>query len=262
MLLLLFRPLISSSFIFSSTATALAMNWGNTWNDILSGGPTRWKVDDLSAKHQALSHILKHATTADEMRPLSILCPLAGDDPFVAHAWKMGHSVTSIDIVPAAVGAMRQQFSAQDEGHNGDDEDWELVTQQNPPTKIWKHKSGRATLYEGDVLEGRPELENQFDAVYDKDSFGALDPGMRSAFCERVASYLKDDGILYTEVKFKSADNPARMVGPPFHLEKADLMEEAYFGSSFDYVASLGEVYKVDMVGVQQHGHILKRLAR
>lgn len=253
------------------------MTWNSTWRDILNGGPTRWKVDDLAIKRQALTHILHHhaatttttatttatATTTQDIEPLHIFCPLAGDDPFVALAWKEGHSVTSIDMVPEAVALMRQQFSDMNEDTKNIDEDWEMVSQVNPPTKIWKHKSGRATLYEGDVLEHRPELDNQFDAVYDKDSFGALDVDMRSAFCTRVSSYLKPDGILYTEVKFKLPDNPERAFGPPFHLEKEDLMQPSNFGSNFEYMASLGELYKIkNMPNIQQHGHILRRLAR
>ncbi len=31
-----------------------------------------------------------------------------------------------------------------------------------------------AMLYAGDMLERRTELEDQFDAIYDKDSFGIL----------------------------------------------------------------------------------------
>ena len=270
------------------------MGWGSTWEDILNGGPTRWKVDDLSPKRQALNHILINhqlresalsstnessssssststATTTGSgttSTTISILCPLAGDDPFVVHAWQEGHSVTSIDIVPDAVAAMRRQFS----NVTGrvidvaeEDKDWELIVvqpqqDQQAITKIWKHKSGRATLYEGDMLERRPELENHFDAVYDKDSFGALDPDMRSDFCERVAQYLKDGGIVYTEVKYKSAD--ARECGPPFHLEKPDLMKEEYFGRNFDYTASLGEVYQITIAGMTQHGHVLRRIAR
>ena len=276
------------------------MGWESTWEDILNGGPTRWKVDDLTPKRQALNHILmnhhRHASATSSTNEaasfststtattphggaattISILCPLAGDDPFVVHAWKEGHSVTSIDMVPDAVAAMRRQFSSMsgldstdviDDVEQGED-DWELIVRQpqhpeqdkQPITKIWKHKSGRATLYEGDMLELRTELENQFDAVYDKDSFGALDPDMRPDFCERVAHYLKDGGIVYAEVKFKSTDQ--RDVGPPFHLEESDLMKEEYFGQNFDYVSSLGELYEITVAGMKQHGHILRRNAR
>ncbi|KAL3939979.1 MAG: hypothetical protein SGBAC_005405 [Bacillariaceae sp.] len=68
---------------------------------------------------------------------------------------------------------------------------------------VWKHESGRVTLYEGDMLKKRSELVNTFDAVYDKDSFGALTKDLRPAFCERLSDYTKDDATLYIEVKNK-----------------------------------------------------------
>lgn len=250
--------LIFSTLLFLTQiiCCSAAMTWANTWKDILKGGPSRWKVDDITAKRIALGHILEHAPSTTSADPLRIFCPLAGDDPFVVHAWKEGHSVTSIDLVPEAVAAMRQQFATSSPSSLSIEEDWE--SEESGSTTIWKHKSGRATLYVGDVLERRPELEKSFDAVYDKDSFGALDLGMRSAFCERLASYLRENGIIYTEVKFKPPGD-GRLSGPPFHVEKDDLMKLENFGSQFEYLASLGQVYEIGMGGMEQHGHVLRR---
>jgi hypothetical protein len=105
---------------------------------------------------------------------------------------------------------------------------------------VWTHASGRATLYETDILQDVPAWHAHFDAVYDKDSFGALEKDMRNAYCERLAVYLKEGGIIYTEVKIKSEDHPRRHEGPPFSIDEAELMES--FGSDFCHVASLGEV--------------------
>lgn len=223
------------------------MTWKDTWDDILSGGPGRWKVDDLAAKKTALSHIENHSTTEGPMR---ILCPLAGDDPFVHYAWSQGHDVTAIDIVPNALKAMRGQF--------GDMEDWSSES-KTESEKVWTHKSGRATLFEGDMLMKRPELLNSFDAVYDKDSFGALELDMRTGYCNRMAEFVKDGGIVYVEVKNKAS---GRENGPPFHVEKTDLIDEASYGGCFEHIASLGEVYPLKMPGMQQMGHILRRLKR
>ena len=215
----------------------------------------RWKVDDLDAKKQALASIEEHSS--QDGQPMRILCPLAGDDPFVHYAWSQGHDVTAIDIVPAALKAMRSQF--------GDFDDWtsesstrNSVLMRNSET-VWKHKLGRATLYEGDVIMKRPELLNSFDAIYDKDSFGALTLDVRSKFCERMSEYIKDGGTLYVEVKNKES---GRQHGPPFHVEKTDLMEATNFGSSFDYVVGLGEVYPLKIMGVKQIGHMLRRVSR
>jgi hypothetical protein len=259
------------------------MTWTNTWKDILNGGPKRWKIDDLGVKQRALAYILaEHANhpaagtgtatanatagteSSESETParLHILCPLAGDDPFVQYVWSQGHSVTAIDLVPQAVEAMRHQFGGADDNDNGDD--WKC--EENGATAIWRHKSGRATLYQGDMLAKRSELLQRFDAVYDKDSFGALDKEMRPAFCQRLADYTKEGAIVYIEVKYKEDEgsNPAgrRLMGPPFHVEQQDLMEPTSFGTSFDHVVSLGEVFPLNMPGMSQTAHILKRVAR
>jgi hypothetical protein len=68
--------------------------------------------------------------------------------------------------------------------------------------------------------------------------------------------------IIYTEVKNKP-EGPGREQGPPFHVEKEDLMEATSFGSSFEHVKSLGEVYPLKMPpGFKQMGHVLKRLSK
>ncbi len=236
-------------------AIASAMTWASTWKDILRGGPTRWKVDDINVKSQALGHILGYSTLTSVSRnnSLRIFCPLAGDDPFVYYAWQQGHYVTAVDIVPDALAEIRRQFGPCNH-------DWEVEKQGS--IVIWKHKSGRATLYEGDIMTHRNELEKTFDAVYDKDSFGALDPTMRQQFCERVASYTNDHAVVYVEVKYKDQAQQGRLLGPPFHLERDDIMKPECFGVDFDYIAGLGKVYELSMDGMQQTGHILRRRSR
>ena len=163
-------------------------------------------MDDLSAKKIALDHILQHTTSSvddegdsqqsdnNNNNMLRILCPLAGDDPFVHYAWSQGHDVTAIDIVPDALASMRSQFGDGGKKDVVDKDDWsvEEVSDRNDSSKVWKHKSGRATLYEGDVLMKRPQLVQSFDLVYDKDSFGALTLDMRS----KVSCYNCEECIL------------------------------------------------------------------
>lgn len=163
---------------------------------------------------------------------------------------------------------------------------------------IWTHKSGRVTLIVGDVLKKRPTLNNSFDAVYDKDSFGALPIELRAPFCARIAEYTKEQGIVYLECKLKkkkkqqkerhtvtrnvenggsdggsgssvansttSNDNNNMLWDPPYSLEKEDLIEDDnYGGTKFDYVEQLGVVYDLHDHTVntvmEQTGHILRR---
>jgi hypothetical protein len=114
----------------------------------------------------------------------------------------------------------------------------------------------------GDALQSIDEslLHGTIDAIYDKDAFGALEPIMRTTYCDRLAEYLQPGtGIVYTEVKLKNDDNPDRTIGPPYHVEKEDLMM-AFGTERFDYVASLGQVYEITAPpGCTQTGHILVR---
>jgi len=275
-LLVLLLLVASQQVVFLPTASAFAMTWDKTWDDILAGGSPRWIVADLKSKQTALHHIETHASSGsgadreeDGRRPLKILCPLAGNDSFVHYAWSRGHHVTAIDLVPNAVAAMRAQFVPDTDGVS---DHWtqHVVVGENSANGrsdntmvVWKHKSQRATLYQGDAFTPLNELQGSFDAIYDKDSFGALDKHMRSAFCQRLAEYTKEGGIVYTEVKNKP-EGPGREHGPPFHVESEDLMEENNFGSAFQYVASLGQVYELVGMppGVSQMGHVLKRVAK
>lgn len=208
-------------------------------------------------------------------KKLRIFCPLAGDDPFVHCAWSHGHDVTALDIVPDALDVMRATFgvdasdwssssfstaavTAADAltGVGRDDGDDDGGT--NAAVNIWKHKSGRATLIESDVLTNMPELAKSFDVVYDKDSFGALSLDDRSEYCMRISEYLRDGGVLYVEVVNKDAGRDSG--GPPYHVEEEDLMLPCNFGMHFEYVCYLGEVYPLNMDGMTQTGHVLKRV--
>jgi hypothetical protein len=257
----------------------VAANWESTWDDILNhGGNPRWKIDDLHIKEQALQRIVQYfhhnrrpvvaqddgggldndsdedALSSRRSPLLHIFCPLAGDDPFVALAWQRGHTVTTIDLVAAAVASQRQQIGG----------NWTeniVTTPLGHHVTQWTHESGRAVLYVGDALQSIDDrLHGTVDAVYDKDAFGALEPIMRTAYCDRLAEYLKaGTGIVYTEVKLKNDDNPDRTIGPPYHVDKTDLMM-AFGTERFDYVVNLGQVYEISAPpGCTQTGHILVR---
>ena len=234
------------------------MGWSDTWSDIISGGHPRWKVTSEDCHTKALAHFQEFVK--GDPADISVLCPLAGDDPFVHLLFSKGYSVTTIDLVPAAVEEMKKQFQLGiGSGMNLSQEPQECWTKEEKDnTVIWKHGSGRATLMVGDALQKRPGFVNQFDAVYDKDSFGALPMQLRNAFCSRMAEYVKKGGVVYLECKLKDDHEQAINVGPPFSLMGKDLMESTSYGDAFDYVKGLGEIYEIQMP-VQQTGHILKR---
>lgn len=229
--------------------------WSNTWKDIISGGNPRWKINNTESHNKALSHFQEYVK--GEPSKISVFCPLAGDDPFVHLLFQKGYSVTTIDLVPDAVEEMKKLFSS---GGNDDDDDaWKKEEKETSVnTVVWTHKSGRANLIVGDALQKRPELFEKFDAVYDKDSFGALGVDMRKGFCTRIAEYTKPGAIIYLECKLKDNHDEVKHIGPPFSLKGEDLMEASSYGDSFEYVKGLGSVYELTQ-SMLQTGHILKR---
>lgn len=257
--------------------TSMSSGWSTTWKDILSGGNPRWKIDDLSRKQTALETILKYYAHANsnnaneaagddkpkqQPRPLSILCPLAGDDLFVVNAWKHGHKVTAIDFVSEAIEAMKTTFG-------NDLHEWKkrdnTELDKNSNIVKWTSNDNKITLYQANMLQPIPDLliaddaaaqSNKFDVVYDKDSFGALEKNMRNEYCQRITDYTRPGSILYCEVK--NRENEDKLMGPPFHITKQDLIEHF---SEFEHVAELGEIYPLpsSMSGMKQMGHIMKR---
>lgn len=229
--------------------------WSSTWKDILNGGNPRWKITCGESHEKAYAHFERHVLKGDnDVKNLSVLCPLAGDDPFVHLLYRKGYSVTAIDLVSEAIEAMKQRFGDDDSAWTKEESDGDIV---------WKHKDGRATLIVGDALKKRSYLNNSFDAVYDKDSFGALTKDLRKPFCERIADYSKESGIVYLECKLKNGVVGVDSSGPPFSLRKDDLMEaNNYGGSKFEYVEGLGPVYELPggmNSRMQQTGHVLRR---
>lgn len=234
----------------TSQSTAMS-GWSSTWKDILNGGNPRWKITSGDSHEKAYEHFQNHVLNGD--KNVSVLCPLAGDDPFVHLLYRKGHSVTAIDLVEEAIEANRQGFGEDDSAWTKEESDGDI---------IWTHKSGRATLIVGDALKKRSNLNNSFDAVYDKDSFGALSKDLREPFCQRISDYTKDNAIVYLECKLKKGLVGVDNSGPPFSLRKDDLMEATNYGGSFEYVDGLGPVY--DLPGnmnavMQQTGHIMRR---
>mmetsp|Transcript_1939 Transcript_1939/g.4262 ORF Transcript_1939/g.4262 Transcript_1939/m.4262 type:complete len:308 (+) Transcript_1939:789-1712(+) len=259
-------PTQNRKIVMSGTSTR--NRWSGAWEDILGGGNPRWKITSQECHEKAYQHFKKfvlngrqvNGTNDNDLKNISVLCPLAGDDPFVHLLYSKGYTVTAVDLVAEAVEAMKQQFTDNESSWTREPEEHSGNSGDGNCDIIWKHKSGRVTLIVGDALKKRPNLNNSFDAVYDKDSFGALPIQLRKQFCQRIAEYTKDNAIVYLECKLKEGNDDS---GPPFSLTQDDLMEDDNFGGSkFEYAKGLGRVYDLPTnmnATMQQTGHILRR---
>eukprot|EP00536_Pseudo-nitzschia_multiseries_P014302 jgi/Psemu1/69046/estExt_Genemark1.C_6840016 len=248
--------------------TSTGNRWSGAWADILSGGNPRWKITSQECHEKAYAHFENFVLNGrqvnhnddNDSKNISVLCPLAGDDPFVHLLYTKGYSVTAIDLVAEAVEAMKEQFGGDESSWTREPEESSDVCSGDNGDIVWKHKSGRVTLIVGDALKKRPNLNNSFDAVYDKDSFGALPIQLRKPFCQRIAEYTKDNAIVYLECKLKGENDTS---GPPFSLKQDDLMEDDnYGGLKFEYIEGLGRIYDLPAnmnATMQQTGHIIRR---
>jgi len=133
--------------------------WSSTWKDILNGGNPRWKITSGESHEKAYAHFRKHVLKDDtknnnedddDIKNISVLCPLAGDDPFVHLLYRKGYSVTAIDLVAEALEEMRQRFGDDDGAWTKEESDGDIV---------WTHANGRATLIAGDALKKRVNLK-------------------------------------------------------------------------------------------------------
>mmetsp|Transcript_7134 Transcript_7134/g.20228 ORF Transcript_7134/g.20228 Transcript_7134/m.20228 type:complete len:236 (+) Transcript_7134:39-746(+) len=222
--------------------------WAGVWDDISSGGPQRWRAVDEESEKVSFAHIEASQPAYLQGAVPTVFCPLAGDDKFAAYAFRQGWNVRTLEWVSKAVERMRAQI--------GPESEWTRETVGDH--LLWRHTSGRAVLYEGDMFTTVDALVGAVDVVYDKDSFGALQINDRPSFVSKVGAYVKPGGIIYSEVKYKDTE---RDRGPPFHLDREAM--ESTFASHFSYEKELGELYPLKGGGLRanwkQTGHILRR---
>jgi hypothetical protein len=180
---------------------------------------TRGAVDVEASKgrgmeeEQTLTFLQHYAPPSSNTdAALRILCPVTTDDDmFLRYAFEQGQHICAIGLVPYAAISLREQFGPNDDDWVIQEDEGEEEDPLNDGMVVWKHKSERLTLYLplGDILMDLPELHGTFDIVYDKDAVGALAPESRVQFCERLASYTKEGGVVYTEENYEAVQtNP------------------------------------------------------
>lgn len=238
-------------------------DWAGTWQDMLGGGPKRWKDGEDAGNFQVALDAITSRLGATE---LSILIPLAGDTPFVAFAWSQGHHVTALEKVPEAAEQLRKSFPEGTKWHVprqvGGLELWEVDTIEfvgDPFESGLTLSAGsgpRARIYVGDAFEFVPELESGHDVSVDKDSFGAIPPARRNEYVQVMASYLKPGGVVYLEGKDKPEDQ--RDAGPPWHLEEGSLTT-CWEPAGVKFVDTMGELYKLSRPGMRQISYWLAK---
>ena len=206
----------------------LKPNWEEDW-DKIQAGEKFWKTgEEANTPQLYLSYFNKLFPSS---KP-HIFIPLCGDYPFVHLAWSEGYTVSALEFIPTAVERLKGQFE-------GGEEAWE--GSECPGGKKWVYAKGRMVVYQADVFVENPELVNVFDAVLDKDAFGAIEKDERARYIELVAKYLKKGGILVSETKKKTEGLDE---GPPYHLLEEEMRKEWEREGGLVYEEFMGSMYE------------------
>jgi hypothetical protein len=70
-------------------------------------------------------------------------------------------------------------------------------------------------IYQASIFDQQPSFVEQFDVIYDKDAFGAIEPEQRASYVATVGSYLKPGGFLLLAGCRRERDFDQ---GPPFDV--------------------------------------------
>eukprot|EP01065_Artemidia_motanka_P031678 TRINITY_DN381_c0_g1_i1.p1 TRINITY_DN381_c0_g1~~TRINITY_DN381_c0_g1_i1.p1 ORF type:complete len:252 (+),score=90.33 TRINITY_DN381_c0_g1_i1:63-758(+) len=217
------------------------VDWEAAWTVIVGGGAQMWRAsDELARKYTetALDVIERNCGSG----PQTLLVTLCGDSPFVAAAWRKGHTVNAIELAPTACAALREQFPGE----------WE--EEKAGAHTVYRLKEGRMTLWQGDVFapcEGMP----QNDCVVDKDAWGAMPRSRCDEYARVVAGYTKPGGVVYLEGVLRLEDVSS---GPPFHADR-DAVATSWEKAGVEYKEELGQMYEIPMPIFTQRSHLMKK---
>eukprot|EP00013_Stygamoeba_regulata_P011159 CAMPEP_0177688034 /NCGR_PEP_ID=MMETSP0447-20121125/34448_1 /TAXON_ID=0 /ORGANISM="Stygamoeba regulata, Strain BSH-02190019" /LENGTH=236 /DNA_ID=CAMNT_0019198319 /DNA_START=61 /DNA_END=771 /DNA_ORIENTATION=- len=188
--------------------------WDDLWTDIVSGGNMRWKRGEAEGNYKRQFEFLHRELTKHhpDRSTFRFLVPLSGDCPFVRYAWSLGHSVCAVDLSKVALAALRAQFAE-------DSVSWEESQLGEDGARVWRSQDGRLEVVCCELItsEATGQLVSGFDAVLDKDAFGALAPEVREAYVKRITPLLAPHAQVLLEGKQRREED--REAGPPFHLD-------------------------------------------
>ena len=170
------------------------------WNDRWLEGDTPWsypEADDAFYKDEKKLISLLNTT-----KELKILFPLSGSTPLIKYFHDKGHSVTAVEFSQAAVKDLKTSLFS----------NFEFVVSNNI------HKTNRLEIHESNFLEFNSA--NEFDLIYDRAAFVAIEPKDRKKYASILSSTLKTQGLLYITL-FEWGTND--QYGPPYTSPLAEV---------------------------------------
>ena len=175
------------------------------WKDKWEKGTTSWQRDSVDAYLQKYIKLL-----TGEKPNASILVTLCGKSLDLPWLCDQGYKVTGVEISELAV---KQLFEENGIPYSiADKESFKVFSATD-------HRN--LTVYVGDFYAISPDLAGVFDAIWDHNALGAINPEDRTNYTAKLRSLLKADGnILLSAFEYNQAERPTCPFSVPNSLVK------------------------------------------
>lgn len=175
------------------------------WKDKWEKGTTSWQRDSVDAYLQKYIKLL-----TGEKPNASILVTLCGKSLDLPWLCDQGYKVTGVEISELAV---KQLFKENGIPYSiADKESFKVFSATD-------HRN--LTVYVGDFYAISPDLAGVFDAIWDHNALGAINPEDRTNYTAKLRSLLKADGnILLSAFEYNQAERPTCPFSVPNSLVK------------------------------------------
>ncbi|XP_064606936.1 probable thiopurine S-methyltransferase [Liolophura sinensis] len=189
----------------------------------------RWEKNNIGFHSYSVREILKRNVDrlVEGREKIKILVPLCGKSLDIKWLYDQGHTIVGIECSEMAVKAFfqEQRLEYQAEGLS------------KGRGKLYQNSDGKIKLYQMDLFEFTKEDEGLFDAIWDKNSFIAVNKVDRKKYCETILSLMSKDSSYLLDV-FNY--DPDQFTGPPHNVSRQDV--DNVFGAA----CSVTEMESVD----------------
>lgn len=162
-------------------------HWKKRWEE----GSTPWHRDAVDAYLQKYIQLL-----TGERPTASILVTLCGKTLDLPWLCEQGYKVTGVEISEQAG---KQLFEENDIPYS---------VSVDGDFKVFCARNQTLTFYAGDFFKLSPDLDGSFDAIWDMNALGAVNPEDRTRYVAKLRSLLKVDGtILMSAYEYNQAEH-------------------------------------------------------
>jgi len=185
-----------------------AADWADRWKE----GKTGWHQEAINPL--LLAH---YDQWIGNRQHLKIFQPLCGKSVDIKWLYDKGHTVWGVDIAEEAMIAFFTSYSMR------------FTKAPLGNFQVFQNEDKRINLILGDYFALSSEIIGQFDAVWDRASFVAVNPGDRKRYVATVLSLLKPSALYLLDTLHY---DPSKWPGPPHDVTENDIA--TYFGPHFN----------------------------